>query len=183
MAENSTPTLPTALADLPWLPFLDEAGQLPTGLERTIGAFAVFDRDRTLQYVSYSRDLGLSLRQCLVRCPEACHWVKVQPIERPSRAVLEGICAAWLAAAMAVPVGNGAESDRWGRAIDAKATITPEDQTALDGAIDDHRRGKILKQIARRQEATIQEQLAARGVGFEIRFNPKLKEQGLLDLT
>lgn len=182
MAENSPSPVPPALDDLAWLPFLDAAGQLPAGLDRSIGAFAVFDRDRTLQYISYSRDLGLSLRQCLVRCPEACYWVKVQPIERPSRAVLEGICAAWLAAA-AVPPGNGAEGDRWGRAIDAKATMTPEDQAQLDGAIDDHRRGKILKQIARRLEDTIHTQLTERGVGFEIRFNPKLKEQGLLDLT
>ena len=41
---------------------------------------------------------------------------------------------------------------------------------------------KILKNIARRIEAEILAQLKARGVQTEIRFNPKLKEEGLLDL-
>jgi hypothetical protein len=36
--------------------------------------------------------------------------------------------------------------------------------------------------VARRLENEIQSQLKARGVTMEIRFNPKLKEQGLLDL-
>jgi hypothetical protein len=41
---------------------------------------------------------------------------------------------------------------------------------------------KIRKQVARRVEAQILEQLNDRGVAMEIRFNPKLKEKGLLDL-
>jgi hypothetical protein len=40
----------------------------------------------------------------------------------------------------------------------------------------------LLKQVARRIEETILTKLQARGVTAEIRFNPKLKEQGLLDL-
>lgn len=41
---------------------------------------------------------------------------------------------------------------------------------------------KILKQVARRVEETVKEQLKQRGVNMDIRFNPKIKEQGLLDL-
>jgi hypothetical protein len=41
---------------------------------------------------------------------------------------------------------------------------------------------KLLKQVARRVEETILTKLQQRGVQTEIRFNPKLKEQGLLDL-
>jgi hypothetical protein len=41
---------------------------------------------------------------------------------------------------------------------------------------------KLLKTIARRVETEILEQLKQRGVNVEIRFNPKLKEKGLLDL-
>jgi hypothetical protein len=41
---------------------------------------------------------------------------------------------------------------------------------------------KLLKQVARRVEETILVKLQERGVQTEIRFNPKLKEQGLLDL-
>ena len=41
---------------------------------------------------------------------------------------------------------------------------------------------KIRKKVARRVEADIQQQLSDRGVTMNIRFNPKLKEKGLLDL-
>ena len=41
---------------------------------------------------------------------------------------------------------------------------------------------KLLKQVARRVEETILAKLQQRGVTTEIRFSPKLKEQGLLDL-
>ena len=41
---------------------------------------------------------------------------------------------------------------------------------------------KLLKKVARRVQAEIEETLKKRGNTMEIRFNPKLKEQGLLDL-
>ena len=41
---------------------------------------------------------------------------------------------------------------------------------------------KLIKNVARRVEAEILAQLQARGVKEEMRFNPKLKENGLLDL-
>jgi len=41
---------------------------------------------------------------------------------------------------------------------------------------------KLLKKVARRYEEIIKNQLDERGVKFEVRFNPKLKEDGLLDL-
>ncbi|MER3477484.1 MAG: endonuclease, partial [Leptolyngbya sp. ERB_1_2] len=41
---------------------------------------------------------------------------------------------------------------------------------------------KALKNIARRVESEIMAQLKARNVQTEMRFNPKLKEEGLLDL-
>lgn len=47
---------------------------------------------------------------------------------------------------------------------------------------DEIARTKLLKNIARWVEAEIKEELSARGVKMDIRFNPKLKEQGRLDL-
>jgi hypothetical protein len=41
---------------------------------------------------------------------------------------------------------------------------------------------KILKNAARRVESQILSELESRGVQMQIRFNPKLKEKGLLDL-
>ena len=41
---------------------------------------------------------------------------------------------------------------------------------------------KTIKNVARRVEAEILQILEQRGLNMQIRFNPKLKESGLLDL-
>ncbi len=59
--------------------------------------------------------------------------------------------------------------------------MTDEEQESF-GKGDGIMQVKLLKQVARRVEAKILEELKTRGVQTEIRFNPKLKENGLLDL-
>ncbi|NJM84930.1 MAG: GIY-YIG nuclease family protein, partial [Leptolyngbyaceae cyanobacterium RM2_2_21] len=87
MTQTSIPVL----AQLEALPYLDESGQIPDQFQGKVGTYAIFDQAQILQYVGYSRDVALSLKQHLMRQPTACYWVKVQTIERPSRTVLEGI--------------------------------------------------------------------------------------------
>ncbi|RMF23487.1 MAG: GIY-YIG nuclease family protein, partial [Cyanobacteria bacterium J083] len=41
---------------------------------------------------------------------------------------------------------------------------------------------KLLKNLARELEEKIKSKLVDRGVNFPLRFNPKIKDQGLLDL-
>jgi hypothetical protein len=61
--------------------------------------------------------------------------------------------------------------------------MTPEEQANYQNPlIDDMAQVKIMKNVARRVEAEILEVLQARGLRLQIRFNPKLKEEGLLDL-
>ncbi len=168
------------LANLDYLPYL-EGGEIANEWQQKIGVYAIFDAENTLQLVDYSRDIYLSLRQHLVRCPAQCHWLKGFMIGRPSRSILEEIRTAWIAENGSTPPGNGAEGDRWHQPIDAKAAMTPEDQQQL-AKTDDLGKTKLLKKIARRVEAEILATLAQRGVTMEIRFNPKLKEQGLLDV-
>ncbi len=171
------------LTSLDFIPYIDENGNLPEQYQGEIGVYAIFDRDKNLQFVGYSRDVFLSLRQHLVRQPEFCYWVKVETIERPSRKILEEIEQAWIAENGSVPVGNGENKDKWVSPIDAKALITPEEQANYDSpVIDEMAKMKIIKNVARRVEADILKQLEARGLQMQVRFNPKLKEEGLLDL-
>ena len=61
--------------------------------------------------------------------------------------------------------------------------MTPEEQAKYQSPLnDDMAQVKIIKNVARRVEAEILEVLQARGLQMQIRFNPKLKEEGLLDL-
>ncbi|MBD2773619.1 GIY-YIG nuclease family protein [Iningainema tapete] len=179
MTETDIPSL----ASLESIPYIDDNGQLPEQLQSKIGVYAIFNQDKLLQYVGYSRDVYLSLKQHLVRQPQHCYWVKVQTIERPSRAILENIEKAWIAENGTVPPGNGDDKEKWTQPIDAKAVMTPEEQANYKNpAHDEIGKIKIVKNVARRVEAEILAVLEARGLQTQIRFNPKLKEEGLLDL-
>jgi hypothetical protein len=170
-----------ALSSLEYLTYLDENGSLNETYQGKIGVYAIFDRDRLLQFVGYSRDVYLSLKQHLVRQPEKCYWFKVQTIERPSRAILEEMRQAWITENGVVPAGNSQDLPLWEQAIDVKPVMDESEKLQYEQS-DELEQSKLLKKVARRLENEIQSQLKARGVTMEIRFNPKLKEQGLLDL-
>jgi hypothetical protein len=176
-SETQTPSL----ADIEYIPYLDETGNLPEQLQGKIGVYAIFDQDKTLQFINYSRDIYLSLKQHLVRRPQSCYWIKVQTIDRPNRTQLETIRSAWIDENGAIPPGNSSDEAIWNQPIDAKLTMTDEEKESYEKG-DGLTQVKLLKQVARRVEAQILETLKSRGVQTEIRFNPKLKENGLLDL-
>jgi len=82
-----------------------------------------------------------------------------------------------------MPVGNTSEQAQWNDPIDVKPAMTAEEIASYESiAIDEIAKDKLLKNVARRVEAEILSQLKGRGVTEEIRFNPKLKTSGLLDL-
>lgn len=172
--------IPT-LKSLEYLPYLDDNGCLGENTHKKIGVYSIFDRERQLQFVGYSRDIYLSLKQHLVRQPHACYWLKIETIDRPSRSILEEIKQAWIKENGAIPPGNADKEAIWTQPIDAKVTMT-ESEKAQYQQNEELGQIKILKKVARRVEENIKEQLKARGVNMDIRFNPKIKEQGLLDL-
>ncbi len=178
----TTQTERPTLADLEFLPYLTDGGILLTQLQGKVGVYAIFNQEQTLQYVGYSRDVYLGLKQHLVRQPQQCYWLKVQTIERPNRTLLEEIQNAWIAENGATPPGNGTDAPLWNQPIAVQGVMTADEQTNYSRAIDEIAQIKVLKQACRRVEAEVLEILKARGVQEEIRFNPKLKEVGLLDL-
>lgn len=177
----TTETNSPSLASLEYIPYIDTSGQLPEQFQGKVGVYAIFDQEKVLQYVGYSRDVYLSLQQHLVRQPQNCYWLKVQTIERPSRTILESIRDAWTAENGSIPPGNGSDEPKWTQPIDAKVAMTTDEQTSFTSS-DELMQSKLLKTVARRVEGQILAELESRGVQMQIRFNPKLKEKGLLDL-
>jgi hypothetical protein len=169
------------LANLDYFAYLDEQGCLNEDLQGKIGVYAIFGQEKNLQYIGYSRNIYLSLKQHLVRQPQNCYWFKLQTISRPSRAILEEIRQAWLAENGVIPPGKSDQEMLWNQAIDAKSAMTDEEKAQYQTS-DELGQIKILKKVARRVEEQVKEQLIQRGVNMDLRFNPKLKEQGLLDL-
>lgn len=172
--------IPT-LNSLEYLSYLDDNGIINEELQSKIGVYAIFNQEKSLQYVGYSRDIYLSLKQHLVRQPDNCYWLKYQIINRPSRSLLEDMRQAWIQENGTIPVGNDSEESAWTQPIDAKLTMTETEQQDLQKT-DELGKIKLLKNAARRVQAELEQRLQKRGVTMQIRFNPKLKEKGLLDL-
>lgn len=171
-----------ALANLPALPYIDADGQLPATLQGKVGVYAILDEQQTLQFIGYSRDIALSLQQHLVRQPHRCYWVKAYLVDRPSRTLLEDIRAAWIAENGSIPPGNESDRTPWTEAIDVRPLMTAAEQANYAAAIDELAQAKVLKQAARRIEEEILSKVSDRGLQMQLRFNPKLKETGILDL-
>ncbi|MBR8836737.1 MAG: GIY-YIG nuclease family protein [Stigonema ocellatum SAG 48.90 = DSM 106950] len=179
----TTETTILSLTSLEYIPYIDDSGQLPEQLQGKIGVYAIFDQEKMLQFVGYSRDVYISLKQHLVRQPQNCYWVKVHTIERPSRKVLEDIENGWISENGSLPLVHGDNKAKWTQPIDAKALMTPQEKANYENPLNDEMtQAKIIKNVARRVEAEILAMLEARGLQMQIRFNPKLKEEGLLDL-
>lgn len=177
---SSSSDLPS-LDSLEFSPYINESGELPDKFQHQIGIYAIFDESQILQFVGYSRDMYLSLKQHLVRKPEHCYWVKATTIDRPNRTFLEGVQSAWIAENGCVPTGNAEASSSWLDPISTAHAMTVAENDSF-GDLDGVAQIKLLKQVARRVEESIFTKLQQRGLKTEIRFNPKLKEQGLLDL-
>jgi len=173
----------SSLASLEYYAYIDDHGEVMADFEGKIGAYAIFNQDKILQFVSYSRDIYLSLKQHLVRQPQNCYWVKVQTIERPNRTVLENIENAWMMENGDVSITETMFKQKWTNPIDVRDLMTLEEKNDYEyKAIDELGKSKVLKNVARRVEEEVLAVLRERGINTQVRFNPKLKEGGLLDL-
>lgn len=173
-------SLPT-LAALDFLPYINDEGMICPELTGKIGLYGIFDANQTLCYVGYSRDVTKSLQQHLVRCPDQCHWLKIFQGDRPSRTLLEEMRTAWITENGTVPPGNGPEEPLWTQPIDVTQNLTDIKRETIAQS-SELERAKLLKDYARQREASIKQTLMDRGLRLDLRFQPKLKEQGLLDL-
>ncbi|MBP0026974.1 GIY-YIG nuclease family protein [Roseofilum reptotaenium CS-1145] len=177
----SSPLETCLLENLDYIPYLDDQGQFPEQFSKKIGVYAIFNENKTLQLVHYSRDIYLSLKQHMVRQPQGCYWVKAYVIDKPNRSQLEQIKEAWITENGSIPQGNDTQFSQWTDPIDATVSMTDEEKASYETS-DELGKIKLLKTVARRVQEEILARLEPRKIQDSFRFNPKLKEKGLLDL-
>ncbi|MEM9137402.1 MAG: GIY-YIG nuclease family protein [Cyanobacteria bacterium P01_F01_bin.42] len=173
----------TPLANIPADPFINSDGKLPENFANKIGAYAVFNQDNRLVHLGFSRNVQLSLKQSLVRRPESCQWVKVETIDRPSKSHLQDILTQWQTECGGDPYSIDNPERRWTESINLHEHLTADEQARYaDPETNDRGKIKILKQASRRIESDILTKLRDRGFDDSLRFNPKLKESGVLEI-
>lgn len=164
------------LTDLEFLPYLDSTGNISGEFTGKIGLYGIFDQQYQLQYVGISRDIATSLKLHLVRVPQLCHWLKVETIAKPSRTALLAMQSQWRQQCVS------GDLELWEQPLNCHRFITDAEKAAYANTMNESEQSQVLKNLARRIEQEILQQLAERGIGFEVRFNPKLKGLGILDL-
>ncbi|NJK60278.1 MAG: GIY-YIG nuclease family protein [Oscillatoriales cyanobacterium SM2_1_8] len=163
------------LADLPAQPYWLN-GDVSPAHHGQIGVYAILDRDRTVVYVGRSRDMGASLRLHGLRQLDRCAWVKSLVLVKPNGAYLQAIQQAWRE-----QTGVG-DPEVWEKPLDCRPLMTPAEEATLAQAATEGERAAVLKNVARRVETEILGQLAAHGLTFAVRFDPKRKSEGILDV-
>ncbi len=130
------------------MPYIDCQGNLPLSLQGKIGVYGIFDQEKTLRFVGYSRDVYQSIKQHLVRQSNSWYWLKVHTIERQNRNLLESIKAAWINENLSVPIGNGADKDKWNQPIDVKQEMTAAEAAQYQDQLIDEILKKIIKKYS-----------------------------------
>lgn len=117
--------------------------------------------------------------------PSECYHFKIQSVARPSRTILDEIKKVWIEEAGAPSDNDGADRQaRWEGAINVQKNVelsAAEKKGLAD--MSSENTIKTLRDICRRVQQDIEDVLEARGYKGRVQFNPKLKEQGLLDVS
>ncbi|TFJ81424.1 hypothetical protein NSK_007385 [Nannochloropsis salina CCMP1776] len=176
------------LDSLPYVPYLDETGKInDCGADAKVKAsvYALYDESETVRYIGVSRSVAQSLRLHLARMPEQTYGFRVYHISKPTRVLLEITRDTWVDQLGYQPQGNdnGPNQQLWESALDVKPLMNEADHAALETArIKQRSEENAMKKVTRRFEEAKISVLNARGVTESLRFDPKLKGKGLLDL-
>ncbi|KAL3688537.1 hypothetical protein R1sor_014846 [Riccia sorocarpa] len=174
------------LENLEFRPYLTDEGFIADYSEPTAKAsvYAIFDDSKTLQYIGVTRQVYQSMRLHFARVPSQCFYIKLQHLSRPSRALLEGIRDQWIVENGSTPSGNdnGEMQNVWENPLDCTFLMTDEEKLSFEEAAPGPPKAKVLKNVARRIEAGLLAVFQERKCKDKLRFDPKLKDRGQLDL-
>ncbi len=122
---------------------------------KVAGVYAVFDRDQQPQYVGYSRNVTLYLRNHLLHQGETCcAFVKVRPFKFPKRVELEQLRDQWIAELPNLPPANLSGDGNWANTLD-DAT---QSMSAVERAAYEEKKLKLRRAMA---DGTLQRELLA----------------------
>lgn len=164
----------------------DEGAVAPEVQIGSVGVYAIFDSSRRARHIGLSRDVATSLRRALARRPDDSYYYAAHIVTRPNRQLLESVRDGWIQHEDGHIDGcdGGKEQQRWESPVDVmsdNAPISDEDRSLLREC-EDGQREKILKKVCRNVQNSIENKLKARGLTEKLKFAPKLKSRGLLDV-
>ena len=148
-----------------------------------------------LMYVGVTRNASTTLRSIVSRVPQLLSErtvFKVVHVRRPSKSLLDAARLQWINEAK--QEGNTGESsaavdnridmlEMWEKPLECFPLMTTDEKQAIDAATNVLAKDRLTKEACRRIEAGLKKHLEEIGVTEKLRYDPKLKARGLLDLT
>lgn len=135
--------------------------------EAVASVFSIFDRNKKIQYIGFSKDLKNSLRTLMGRRPELCYYYRTQNLTSFDQELMIAIRQQWIDEVGSTPPGNSSPKDRaqW-------------EQPALASSISERGRAAAAASKAK----TMLQMMRDRGVKEEMIYDPVLLEQGKLNI-
>eukprot|EP00249_Psilotum_nudum_P010338 c22481_g1_i1 orf=78-1199(-) len=159
-----------SMDDLPLMNFLNVQGRIdpPCAPDTKASVFAVFDKNKKVQYIGISNDIRTSLRILMRRRPEFCRYYKVHNLSIFEHQLMQAIRQQWISEVGFTPMGNSDPIERtlWKQPFDPQS-ISEKDLIAAAIVA----KSKTLKQT-----------MADRGLTQEMMSNPKLLGVGKRDI-
>eukprot|EP01018_Ginkgo_biloba_P034903 Gb_22550 [translate_table: standard] len=154
---------------MPFRAVINKQGRIqPTkDIDTAASVFAVFDRNKRIQYIGFSKGLKNSLRTLMGRRPELCYFYKAHNLTSLDQQLMLSIRQQWISELGSTPPGNTdpAEKALW-------------EQPSVASSISE--RGKAASAASKAKE--LQQMLLDRGLKEEMVFDPVLLEQGKCDV-
>jgi len=143
------------------------------------GVYSILDDDNQVRTVGISRDVYTTLARSLVRQPSRAYHYRLKRFSRPSRKLLEDTRAAWAA--------DSVDPDADWSPIDITAAefypnLSESAREKIENAEIPAMKSKALKAACREIQKIIEAQVLARGLKDKLKFAPKLKDKGILDV-
>ncbi|CAM6033236.1 unnamed protein product [Sphagnum compactum] len=161
-------TLPS-LNDLPLINYISQTGRIQPPVEAKTAAsiFAVYDKNKKIQYIGFSKDVRNSLRTLMGRRPELCHYYKLYNLPTLDQEKMLAVRKQWMSELGLSPPGNSdpVQRNQWEQPGDA-GSISERGKSAAATS-----KAKSFLQI-----------MKDRGLTEEMVYNPELLQTGKCDV-
>ncbi|CAM6088785.1 unnamed protein product [Calypogeia fissa] len=157
------------LNDLPLLQYINQNGRIqpPVESDTKASVFAIFDKNKKIHYIGFSKDVRNSLRTLMGRRPEMCYYFKIFNLNSLDQKTMLKCRQQWVSELGLPPVGNGdpVQKNLWEQPSDA-------------GSISERGKAAAAASMAKTLVQTMKE----RGLKEEMVYDPELLVKGKCDV-
>ncbi|KAL3690234.1 hypothetical protein R1sor_016543 [Riccia sorocarpa] len=161
-------TVPS-LNDLPLIQYINQQGRIQPPVEKTTKAtvFAIYDENKKIQFIGFSKDVRNSLRTLMGRRPTLCYYYKLYNLDSLDQQKMLACRQQWVSELGLPPVGNSdpVQKNLWEQSADA-------------GSISERGREAAAVSMAK----AFLQAMAERGLKEEMAYDPALLAAGKCDV-